>query len=219
MDSVNRPWRLIESGIPAPEGRSVVGGPIWVNWVLSSLLGLVCVSCLARLAIYRGTRTRPTGMPHWHEDVSQLVMGVGMIAMLLAWFGVVPKAVWLLVFLGEVAIFTVLLFRPQPGAGLTTTDSWQYVHHLMAGLAMAYVVLAATDTLGRTARPMPLSSLACSFAMYFIAYTLWSLVRVRRGTLAVAGGGTATVLSKPRVVEGCRVVMGAGMVYMFMAAM
>jgi hypothetical protein len=55
--------------------------------------------------------------------------------------------------------------------------------------------------------------------MYFIGYTIWSLVRVKRGTLAVAGGGSWTVLSKPRVVEGCRVVMGAGMVYMFLAAM
>jgi hypothetical protein len=66
---------------------------------------------------------------------------------------------------------------------------------------------------------MLLPSLASSFAIYFIGYTIWSLVRVKRGTLAVAGGGVRTVLSTPRVVEGCRVVMGAGMVYMFMAAM
>lgn len=197
----------------------MVGGPVWVNWVLSSLLGLVCLSCLARLAIYRGARARPAGTPHWHEDISQLVMGVGMIAMLLAWLGVVPKAVWLLVFLGEAAIFAVLLMRPQPGPPLAATDSWQYVHHLMAGLAMAYVVLASTDTLRGVTHPMLLPSLACSFAMYFIGYTIWSLVRVKRGTLAVAGGGSWTVLSKPRVVEGCRVVMGAGMVYMFLAAM
>ena len=202
-----------------PEEGNVVGGPIWVNWVLSSLLGLVCVSCLARLAIYRGTRNRPAGTPHWHEDVSQLVMGIGMIAMLLAWLGVLPKAVWLLAFLGEAAIFAVLLLRPQPGAPLPSADSWQYVHHLMAGLAMAYVVLASTGTLRGVAQPMLLPSLAASFAVYFIGYTAWSLVRVKRGTLALAGGGVSTVLSKPRVVEGCRVVMGAGMVYMFMAAM
>ncbi|HEY4018306.1 MAG TPA: DUF5134 domain-containing protein [Pseudonocardiaceae bacterium] len=197
----------------------MVGGPVWVNWVLSSLLGLVCVSCLARLAIYRGTRTRPPGTPHWHEDVSQLVMGVGMIAMLLAWLGLVPKAVWLLAFLGEAAIFAVLLFRPQANAPLAAADSWQYVHHLMAGLAMAYVVLATTTLTGGAAHRMLLPSLASSFAIYFIGYTIWSIVRVKRGTLAVAGGGVRTVLSTPRVVEGCRVVMGAGMVYMFMAAM
>lgn len=196
----------------------MVGGPVWVNWMLSSLLGLVCVSCLARLAIYRGARTRPAGMPHWHEDISQIVMGLGMIAMLLAWLGVVPKAVWLLVFLGEAAIFAALLLRPQPGAPLAATDSWQYVHHLMAGLAMAYVVLATT-TLRGAGQQMLLPSLACSFAMYFIGYTIWSLVRVKRGTLAMAGAGVSTVLSTPRVVEGCRVVMGAGMVYMFLAAM
>jgi hypothetical protein len=195
----------------------MVGGPIWVNWVLSSLLGLVCLSCLARLTIYRGARIRPAGTPHWHEDVSQLVMGIGMIAMLLAWLGAIPKAMWLLVFLGEAAIFAVLLFRRQD-TPLAPTDSWQYVHHLMAGLAMAYVVLA-TGTLARAAHPMLLPSLASSFAMYFIGYTIWSLVRVKRGTLAVAGGGVSTVLGKPRVVEGCRVVMGAGMVYMFLAAM
>src|ERR1700760_5145610 len=101
----------------------MVGGPVWVNWVLSSLLGLVCLSCLARLAIYRGSRGRPAGSPHWHEDVSQLVMGIGMIAMLLAWLGVLPKAVWLLVFLGEAAIFAVLLLRPQSGAPLAATHS------------------------------------------------------------------------------------------------
>jgi hypothetical protein len=145
-------------------------------------------------------------------------MGVGMIAMLLAWLGLVPKPVWLLAFLGEAAIFAVLLFRPQAGAPLAATDSWQYVHHLMAGLAMAYVVLATT-TLTGSAHPMLLPSLASSFAVYFIGYTIWSLVRVKRGTLAVAGGGVRTVLGTPRVVEGCRVVMGAGMVYMFMAAM
>ncbi len=197
----------------------MVGGPVWVNWVLSSLLGLVCVSCLARLAIYRGARTRPAGTPHWHEDVSQIVMGIGMIAMLLAWLGVVPKAVWLLVFLGEAAIFAVLLMRPRPGAPLASADSWQYVHHLMAGLAMAYVVLASTDALAGAAHPMLLPSLASSFAMYFIGYTIWSLVRVKRGTLAVAGGGVSSVLDTPHVVEGCRIVMGAGMVYMFLAAM
>lgn len=197
----------------------MVGGPVWVNWMLSSVLGLVCVSCLARLAIYRGARSRPAGTPHWHEDVSQLVMGVGMIAMLFAWLGLVPKAVWLLVFLGEAAVFAVLLLRPQPGAPLAAADSWQYVHHLMAGLAMSYVVLAGTGTLRGATHPMLLPSLASSFAMYFIGYTIWSLVRVKRGTLAVAGGGSWTVLSKPRVVEGCRVVMGAGMVYMFMGAM
>jgi hypothetical protein len=201
----------------------MVSGPIGVNWVLSSLLGLVCVSCLARLAIYRRARTRPAGTPHWHEDVSQLVMGVGMIAMLLAWLGLVPKAVWLLVFLGEAAIFAVLLFRPPAGAQPTATNSWQYVHHLMAGLAMAYVVLASTTLTGTTltgsAHPMLLPSLGMSFGMYFIGYTLWSLVRVKRGTLALAGGGARTVLSTPRVIEGCRVVMGAGMAYMFLAAM
>ena len=203
----------------------MVAGPVWVSWVLSSLLALVCLSCLARLAIYRGAGSRPTGMPHWHEDVSQLLMGIGMIAMLLALLGLVPKIVWLIAFLGEAAVFAVLLLRPQRNVPLGPTASWQYVHHLMAGLAMAYVVLVTSDTtigLGHAiggARPMPLPSLASSFAMYFIGYTAWSLVRVKRSTLAVAGGGGSTILNKPRVVEGCRVVMGAGMVYMFMAAM
>ncbi|HEX3780859.1 MAG TPA: DUF5134 domain-containing protein [Pseudonocardiaceae bacterium] len=201
----------------------MVAGPVWVSWVLSSLLALVCLSCLARLAIYRGAGSRPAGMPHWHEDVSQLLMGLGMIAMLLALLGLVPKVVWLLAFLGEAVVFAVLLLKPQRGVALTPTASWQYVHHLMAGLAMAYVVLVTTDTtIGRTvggAHPMPLQSLASSFAMYFIGYTVWSLVRVKRSTVAVAGDGVTTVLSRPRVVEGCRVVMGAGMVYMFMAAM
>jgi hypothetical protein len=137
--------------------------------------------------------------------------------------------VWLLAFLGEAAVFAVLLLKPQRSVPLAPTASWQYVHHLMAGLAMAYVVLVTTETttdttIGTTiggAHPMPLQSLASSFAMYFVGYTVWTLVRVKRGTVAVAvaGGGVQTILGKPRVVEGCRVVMGAGMVYMFMAAM
>jgi len=198
----------------------MVAGPIWVSWLLSSLLALVCLSCLARLAIYRGAGSRPAGTPHWHEDVSQLLMGIGMIAMLLALLGLVPKVVWLVAFLGEAAVFAVLLLKPRRGAPLAPTASWQYVHHLMAGLAMAYVILATTGvTTGGHAHPMLLPSLASSFAMYFIAYTVWSLVRVRRGAVAVAGTGMTTVLSTPRVIEGCRVVMGVGMVYMFMASM
>lgn len=198
----------------------MVAGPAWVSWSLSALLGLVCVSCLARLAIYRVARTRPQGTPHWHEDVGQLLMGVGMMAMLLAFLGILPKPVWVLVFLGEAAVFAVMLFRPQRGAPLASADSWQYVHHLMAGLAMAYVVLATTGTVVNAAHPMWLPSLAASFAMYFIAYTAWSLVRVRRGAVVVAGaGGAGAILGTPRVVEGCRVVMGVGMVYMFMAMM
>ncbi len=207
----------------------MVAGPVWVSWLLSSLLGLISVSCLARLVIYRNAGSRPPGVPHWHEDVSQILMGVGMIAMFLAWLGVIPRAVWLLAFIGQALAFTILLLRPQGGARLAPTDSWQYVNHLMAGLAMAYVVLAGTattgviggtvGTVGEAAHPMLLPSLAASFATYFIAYTAFSLVRVRSGAVAVAGSGMGTVLSRPRVVEGCRVVMGVGMAYMFMVSM
>jgi Domain of unknown function (DUF5134) len=203
--------------------------PEWTRWGFAAALVAVCAFCLARLAVLRGPG-RSAGLPHWHEDLTQVLMGVGMISMFLSFSGLVPRPVWLVLFLGMAAGFAApMLLRGRGVAGPPAhgMDRWQAVHHVMAGLAMAYMLAAiglpdgaaAADGMTGMAGSIALTPLAASFGMYFLVTTAWSGYRLVTGPVLAGAGGTTgpAVLRAPRLVEGCRTVMGVGMAFMLLA--
>jgi hypothetical protein len=206
--------------------------PEWTRWGFAAVLAAVCAFCLARLVVLRG-RGRAAGVPHWHEDLTQVLMGVGMISMFLSFSGLVPRPVWLVLFLGMAAGFLApLLLRGHDTAvrqaGTSGHDTWQAVHHVMAGLAMAYMLAATglpsaaavTDGMAGMSGAIALAPLAASFGVYFLVTTVWSgyrLVTLPGPAPAGAGGWSGpAVLRAPRLVEGCRTVMGLGMAWMLL---
>jgi hypothetical protein len=180
--------------------------PILLRWVLIPALLVFAVPAVGRLIALRATTDRPADTPDWHEDLAQLAMGGAMIAMLLARTNLVPKAVWLVAFSIQAIGFAAQLF------GLSSKNcscaTWPRIHHLMAGLAMAYA-LTGTNVL---------PTLAASFGMYFLGYTGWAVQRAVKARL-VRHGGPAALLWQPHLTEVGRATMGVGMAYMLLAAM
>lgn len=183
-------------------------GPDWLRWTVALLLGVICVSCLARLAT---ARHHPTVAPRPHEDLAQVLMGVGMIAMLVSWLGTGPRAALLLVFAVTAAGFTGLLVRGRPGdTGTAGRDTWESVHHLVASLAMVYMAVAMPGRAGDLPAVRPL---AAAFGMYFLLYAGWAGLRMVAASTVSMGGGVGALLRRPRIVDGCRAAMGLGMAY------
>jgi hypothetical protein len=210
--------------------------PAWIRWLFAASLAVVCAFCLVRLAVLRRPK-RVAGLPHWHEDLTQILMGLGMIAMFLSFAGLVPKPVWLVLFGGMAVAFAAPMLLRSAGraqrdaqGGIVhrgpTDDHWPTVHHVMAGLAMVYMLIELGPVMDTTTAlgDMPMATLpplAAAFGIYFLGYTVWSGARLVTGRLAVAGGPELgpRLLRQPRLVEGCRTVMGLGMAYMLLAAM
>ena len=113
--------------------------PEWARWVLTAILAGITATCLLRLVTARGTR--PAGAPRLHEDVGQVVMGVGMIAMVLSWTDVLPKPLWVVLFGAQTVAFGALLLRGNSGGG---HSNWDYTNHVMASAAMVYMVVGMT---------------------------------------------------------------------------
>lgn len=183
----------------------VMATPVLLRWVFIPALLVFAVPAVGRLIVLRATADRPADTPDWHEDLAQLVMGGAMIAMLLSRTDLLPKPVWLAAFGVQAIAFGAQLF------GLSSKNcscaTWPRVHHLMAGLAMAYALT------GMTALP----ALAGSFGMYFLGYTGWSVWRAARARL-VLDGGPGALLRQPRLTEVGRATMGLGMAYMMLTA-
>ncbi len=184
--------------------------PVWARWVLTAILAGITVTCLLRLA--STGRERPAGTPRRHEDVGQVIMGVSMITMVLSWTDVLPKPLWVLVFAVQAIGFGSLLLRGHAGSG---NENWDYTNHVMASVAMVYMVVAMT---GPAMPGMATSPLAGAFGCYFLIYAGWSALRATRGVTVVAGGsGLPAVLRQPVLVEGCRALMGGGMAFLLLA--
>jgi len=179
-----------------------MAGPAWLRWCFAGLVAAICVSCVIRVAA-----TGRGGSPARREEFAQVVMGLGMIAMFLSWSGIAPRTGYVLVFGGSAAGYAALLFRDVVCA---PREAWECVHHLMASLAMVYMVV------GLTALP----SLAATFAVYFLGYAGWGVARVIGGSpVTVTGSGAVAVLRQPRVIEACRAAMGLSMAYLLFSAM
>jgi hypothetical protein len=181
--------------------------PEWARWTFTAALVGVTATCLIRL-VSIGGGSRPPGSPRRHEDISQLIMGVAMIAMVLSWTAVLPTSLWVILFGAQAVGFGVLLLRRPAGRTEPGHQNWDYTHHVMGSVAMIYMIVALTGTAARAvvmpAMPgmtsmagmsMPgmvattISPLATAFGIYFLFYAGWSVVRAVR----VNGGVPVTV--------------------------
>lgn len=167
--------------------------PDWTRWLVIVPLAMVSVTCLFRL-FRRGDE------PPWHEDVGQVAGGIGMIAMVMSWLGIVPLSLWVAVFGAQAAGFGTLVFLP----GRHVREA---VHHLMGSLAMIYMIVAGMR-MNATVSP-----LAGAFGMYFLLYAGWSVARAATDS---ATAGTMLV-RRPVVIEACRAVMNGCMAYLLFA--
>jgi hypothetical protein len=208
----------MENGVRRVAGGAVAG-PALARESFAAVFAVICLSCVVRLAT---GRRAGAGSPGRHEDLAQVVMGLGMIAMCLSWTGVGPRAVLLVVFGVEVVGFAGLLLGGNDHAAGRNT--WECVHHLMASLAMVYMALALSGE--SVTGSMALAPLAGAFGMYFLLYTGWAAARMAAAPMRAASNGGAggvaaipVILRRPRVIEGCRALMGAGMAYLLLAGM
>lgn len=191
--------------------------PGWARWVLTAILAGITVTCLLRLV--SAGRERPSGMPRWHEDVGQVLMGVSMIAMVLSWTDALPKPLWVLLFGAQAVGFGGLLLRGHGGSG---NENWDYTHHVMSSVAMVYMVVAMTGPAEMSMPGMAISPLAGAFGCYFLIYAGWSVIRATRVvsgvTVAAGEARLPAVLRQPMLIEGCRALMGGGMAFLLLAS-
>jgi hypothetical protein len=206
--------------------------PAWVRWVFTTVLAGVTVTCLIRLVVAHRPVRSPGGVPERHDDLAQAVMGVSMIAMVLSWTSVLPTSLWVAIFGVQTVAFGALLLRGSAETRVGGRRNWDYTHHVVASVAMVYMIVALTGPAGPTAPGMSmagmampgmsmsgtgLSPLAGAFGMYFLIYAGWSVLRAG-GRGAVIADGLPAVLTRPVVVEGCRALMGGSMAYLLLAS-
>jgi hypothetical protein len=215
--------------------------------VFTVVFALISTTCLVRLVIARRNSDRPPGTPGRHEDVGHLVMGISMIAMVLSWTALLPTLVWIVLFGGQAAVFGVLLCRGHGHhaahrASPSGQENWDHTHHVMASLAMVYMVVAMRDTTavvgvagmpGMGAGPSTTGwvPLADAFGVYFLICAVWAALRAVRlapspsPVPATAGPGTAEVwssgglpalLGRALLVDGCQALMGGAMAYLLL---
>ncbi|MGP4021346.1 DUF5134 domain-containing protein [Saccharopolyspora sp. 5N708] len=102
--------------------------------VLTAAVIAVTVVCLARLVLQRGQRG-DTARTDSSVDVAHALMAVGMAAMFLPDLMRLPAAVWAALFIANAAWMGALALRRRPAG--------TYLHHVVSGLAMAYMFAAA----------------------------------------------------------------------------
>ncbi|MCI2416109.1 DUF5134 domain-containing protein [Saccharopolyspora sp. K220] len=102
-----------------------------LDLVLTAAVIAVTLACLVRLALRRGDAPHTEGS----VDVAHALMGIGMVAMFLSGLVRLPAAVWAALFIANAAWMAVLALRRRPAG--------TYLHHVVSGLAMAYMFAAA----------------------------------------------------------------------------
>lgn len=206
--------------------------PVLTRWVFTVLFALISATCLLRLIGSGRDHDRPPGTPKRHEDIGHIVMGVSMIAMVLSWTSLLPTVVWIALFGAQGVVFCAMLLRRHGShAALSGQENWDHTHHIMASLAMVYMVIAMRGPAplgmsGMAGRSMVfMSPLAEAFGVYFLICAVWAALRAVRiaPSLATAGpqpsgSGLPTLLGKPLLVDGCRALMGGGMAYLLLAS-
>jgi hypothetical protein len=202
-----------------------------IDQVLTGAVIAVTLTCLARLVLRRG-EARPAER---NLDFAQALMGIGMAAMLLP--RVLPPGVWAALFVANAAWLGALALRRRPA--LT------YLHHLVGGLAMAYMFAAArshgsgahgSGTHGPASHVLSLSTAHSSghahgsalavvdaqpagFAFPLVAFTLMiycALSAGFAGTDLLRPSPTCCARSAPRLTATTELVLSLSMGYMFL---
>ncbi|WP_246471129.1 DUF5134 domain-containing protein [Saccharopolyspora phatthalungensis] len=102
-----------------------------IDRVLTVAVTAVTLACIVRLMLLRRQR-RENQPTDGSTDVAHALMGIGMIAMFLP--PVLPPGAWAALFIANAAWMGMLALRRRPARA--------YLHHLVGGLAMAYMFAA-----------------------------------------------------------------------------
>jgi uncharacterized protein DUF5134 len=185
----------------------------WVQW-----LGTVLVAAATGLAglrlVVSGRSPAPT---HRASDVTLLLMGAGMAAMLAPPGDPVPAAGWEVLFAGVVGWCVVAALRER-----VLSHRLMWVRHAAMGLAIIYLFAALPMTMS-----MPgTAALTWVLVAYFAACATWSALTAAgvelggSAEVATAAGGPrlpATWMLAPRTASLCEGVMATSMAWMLLA--
>jgi hypothetical protein len=181
-----------------------VAGVDWALTVVFAALALPCVLRLVRLDYVR------LGHGVRNGDLAELLLVVAMVAMLSPVGGPIPAAGWQAVLVLTAGWFALAWWRGRRSG---------CAHHALSAAAMLYMVTAMPHdgmthgpwlTMSTMDSPVALPVVAVAAAAYFAVDAARTGVLMVRGPVATASGHASRA--------ACRVVMGAGMGYLLLAA-
>ncbi|MEU6644782.1 DUF5134 domain-containing protein [Saccharomonospora sp. NPDC046836] len=191
--------------------------PAIVAWILTGTFLALTYPCLARLTRLDYVRL---GSGVRHIDLAGLLMTLAMVAMVSPVGGPIPVAGWQAVFLVVAGWFLFASLRDRMAAGVCRRCD---LHHGLSALAMLYM-LAAMPHAGHATWPT-MADAPGSLALPVIAV----LAAAYFGFDGVQAGARAVRSLRNRGPDGlpagfasravCRVVMGLGMSYLFVATL
>jgi hypothetical protein len=194
-------------------------GPSWLAVCLAGLMLLIAGTCAVRLAIWwrRGRGTEPGA------DGLHVVMGVAMAGMLEPRLGLLPDAVWRLVFVAGAAWFGLQAARAWRRRGPRRSRCAHPVPHAVECTAMLYMLLPATSAGRGAAMAMAGMSgtsaagnpaLALVLALFMVGYILWTTDHL--AALSRVSGPSGGQALAPRLAASYKIVMSIAMGYMLL---
>ncbi|WP_328614811.1 DUF5134 domain-containing protein [Amycolatopsis sp. NBC_00355] len=181
-----------------------MAGVDWALTVVFAVLALPCVLRLVRLDYVR------LGQGVRNGDLAELLLVVAMVAMLSPVGGPIPAAGWQAVLVLTAGWFALAWWRGRQSG---------CAHHALSAAAMLYMVTAMPHegmahgpwlTMSTMDTRLAVPVLAVAAAAYFVFDAARTGVAMVRGPAAAVSGHTSRA--------ACRVVMGAGMGYLLLAA-
>lgn len=212
-------------------------GPSWLGGVFAAVMILTAGYCVSRLVISRWRR-RPT---ETDVDAMHMIMGVSMAGMLVPGLHVLPDGAWAVVFAAGAAWFGGRMLLSWAAAGRhpeapARPGGWHHGPHLLASLAMLYMLLAARTAAGGEPGAMGMGgsgagrspTLALLLTLGLLACVIWTTDRLGSiATVAALAGGERAgraaappglggpgVPLSPRLSACCEIVMGVTMGYL-----
>ncbi|GAA4527913.1 DUF5134 domain-containing protein [Amycolatopsis samaneae] len=197
-------------------------GLVAVDWILTGVFVALLVPCVRRLARLDYARL---GAQVRHGDLVELLFVVAMVVMLSPAGGPIPAAGWQAVFALVTGWFAVAWWRARHRQVVSCHAGRPPCgHHALSALAMFAMVTVMPHGAGDRGPWLTMSTMdspawrwwpvaAAVVAAYFV------FDAARAGVLAVRAGGDDGVVVGETSRAVCRAVMGAGMGYLFVAAL
>lgn len=178
-----------------------------VDWVLTAVFAAMVLPCVLRLVRLDYVRL---GHGVRNGDLAELLLVVAMVAMLSPVGGPIPAAGWQAVLVLTAGWFAVSWWRGRRSG---------CAHHALSAAAMLYMVTAMPHdgmahgpwlTMSTMDARLAVPLVAVAAAAYFVVDAARTGVLMVRGPVVSVSGHASRA--------ACRVVMGAGMGYMLLAA-
>lgn len=201
----------------------------------AAVVGLAALLVVAELYLLNRffVRDRGSARAGCAEDrrceLGHIVMAAAMIGMFVPVLNPLPPVGWGLAFLAGAGWFTVracrAIGRRAELAAAGIPGPAREFHHVIANLAMVYLVLVLPMPMPGTAASPASPHLTAAFSPAPIA--VWTLTAYFLGQVAFsayriavpvsrqrAAADVPSILRSPRALSGCEVVIGVGMTYM-----